>query len=147
MTPILTRPRPRPRPAPPRSRRDLAVGVIAAVSGVLVALVMPALRLPSYADAITVSNPHPWHVEVDVGRPDGSRWIGLGQIGRERTQTFRTVIDPGEEWTFRFAYGGTEQGRVVVSRTELERVGWTFTIPKEFAERMRAAGESPSTME
>lgn len=141
MTPILTRPR----PAPPRSRGDVAAAVVAAVAGIaLLLLVMPSLRLPSYVDAVSVSNPHVWHVEIDVGRPDGSRWIGLGRVGREKTQTFQSVIDPGDEWMFRFAYGGIGRGDVVVSRAELERAGWKLTVPEEFAERMRAAGVSPS---
>ena len=141
MTPILTRPR----PAPPRSRRDMAVAVIAAVVGVaLLLLVMPALRLPSYVDAVSISNPHLWHVEVDVGRPDGSRWIGLGHVGRETTRTFRSVIDPGDQWVFRFAYAGIDQGEVVVSRVDLKQAGWKVIIPDDFAERMRAAGETPT---
>jgi hypothetical protein len=141
MTPILTRPR----PAPPRSRGDVAAAVVAGVAGIaLLLFVMPSLRLPSYVDAISVSNPHVWHVEIDVGRPDGSRWIGLGRVGREETQTFQSVIDPGDEWMFRFEYGGIGRGDVVVNRTELERAGWKLTVPEEFAERMRAAGESPS---
>lgn len=144
MTPLLTRPR----PAAARSRSDVAAIVVAAVVGIaLLRLVLPALRLPAYADAVTISNPHVWHAEVDVGRPDGSRWIGLGHVGREATRTFRSVIDPGEEWMFRFAYGGTVRSQVVVSRAELERAGWKLTIPDEFAERMRAAGETPTASE
>lgn len=144
MTPVLTKPR----SAPPRSRGDRVVAVVAAVAAVaLLSLVIPALRLPPYVDSVTVSNPHVWHAEVDVGRPDGSRWIGLGHVGRENTVTFRSVIDAGDEWTFRFAYGGTEQGQLVVSRAELERSKWTVTIPDTFAARMRAAGESPAARE
>jgi hypothetical protein len=141
MTPLLTRSR----PAPPRSRGDVVVALVAAVAGVaLLVLITPALRLPSYVDAVSVSNPHLWHAEVDVGRPDGSRWIGLGHVGREETHAFRSVIDPGDEWAFRFACGGIGRGEVVVSRAELERAGWKLAIPDEFAEQMRAAGESPS---
>jgi hypothetical protein len=119
--------------------------VVAAVAGIaLLLLIVPALRLPSYVDGISISNPHLWHVEVDVGRPDGSRLIGLGHVGREATRTFHSVIDPGDEWVFRFAYGGIDRGQVVVSRAELERGGWKVTVPDEFAERMRSAGELPS---
>ena len=143
MTPMLTKPR----PAPPRSRSDVLVAVVAVVGVALLSLIIPALRLPSHVDSITVSNPHVWHAEVDVGRPDGSRWIGLGHVGRENTVTFHSVVDPGDEWAFRFAYGGIEQGQLVISRAELERSKWTVTIPDTFAERMRAAGESPTAWE
>lgn len=141
MTPILTRPR----PAPSRSRSNVVVAVVAAMAGIaLLMLVTPALRVPSSVDAVTISNPHLWQVEVDVGRPDGSRWIGLGHVGRETTRTFESVIDPGDQWGFRFAYAGIDQGQIVVSRAELKRAGWKVTIPDDFAVRMRAAGESPS---
>ena len=141
MTPVLTKPR----PAPPRSRGDLVVAVVAAVvAAALFAVVIPTLRLPPFVDSVTVSNPHVWHVEVEVGRPDGSRWIGLGHVGRGNTVTFRSVIDPGDEWAFRFAYGGIEQAQLVISRAELERSKWAVTIPDTFAERMRATGESPT---
>jgi hypothetical protein len=145
MTPLLTRPR----PAPPRNRGDVVAAVVATVVGValLLVVIMPALRLPSSVDTVSISNPHVWHTEVDVGRPDGSRWIGLGHVARETTRPFRSVIDLGDEWVFRFAYGGIEQGQVVISRVELERAGWKVTIPDEFAERMRAAGESPTARE
>lgn len=141
MTPILTRPR----PAPPRHRGDVVVAVVAAGLDValLFAVVMPALRLPSFVHAVTISNPHVWHAVVDVGRPDGSRWIGLGQAPRETTLTFQDVIDPGEEWVFRFAYRGIVQAQVAVSRVELQRAGWKV-IPNEFGERIRAASEPPS---
>lgn len=141
MTPVLTKPR----SAPSRSQGDLVVTVVAAVvAAALFAVVIPTLRLPPFVDSVTVSNPQVWHVEVEVGRPDGSRWIGLGHVGREKTVTFRSVIDTGDEWAFRFAYGGNEQGQLVISRAELERSKWTVTIPDTFAERMRAAGESPT---
>jgi hypothetical protein len=57
------------------------------------------------------------------------------------------VIDAGEQWAFRFAYGGTEQGQLVISRAELERSKWKVAVPDTFAERLRAAGESPTAWE
>jgi hypothetical protein len=54
------------------------------------------------------------------------------------------VIDQGEQWVFRFTYGGVDGGELVVPRTELEASGWKVTVPQQFAERMRAAGVGPS---
>jgi hypothetical protein len=144
MTPVLTRPR----PAPPRSRADILTVIVATVAGLALLLVVSsALRLPPFVDAITISNPHEWHVEVKVDGADRSSWIGLGGVGRARTHTYRSVIDSGKEWVFRFSYGGIDGGELVRSRAELEGGGWKVTVPAEFAHRMRAAGVSPSVPE
>jgi hypothetical protein len=141
MTPLLTKPK----PAPHRSRGDLVVAALIGVIGV--ALLVPGisvLRLPPSVEAVTVVNPHPWGAEVDVGRPDESRWIGLGYVGRDSASTFYDVIDPGDEWAFRFFYAGIEEARVVVSRAELEQSKWNVRTPDDFAQRLRTAGEPPS---
>lgn len=144
MTPVLTRPR----PAPPRSRGEILTVVVAAVGGLaLLLVVFSALRLPPFVDAITISNPHEWHVEVEVDGPDRSSWIGLGGVGRATTHTYRSVIDSGKEWMFRFSYGGRDGGELTLSRAELERGGWKVTVPDEFVRRMRAAGVPPSQPE
>jgi hypothetical protein len=144
MTPLLTRPT----PAPPRSRADLFVAAVLGVIGVASLLpILAALRLPAYVETVTVTNPHPWHVEVDVGPPDGSRWIGLGHVPRESTSSYADVIDAGDEWTFRFTHGGIEHGRVTVRSSELERSKWNVTTPDALAERLRTAGELPSAPE
>lgn len=134
----------RPRPAPLR-RGDILTVVVATVGGLaLLLVVFSALRLPPFVDAVTISNPHEWNVELDVGGSDRSTWIGLGSVGRETTRTYRSVIDSGNEWVFRFSYGGIDGGEMVLSRAELERGGWKITVPDEFAQRMRAAGVPPS---
>lgn len=141
MTPVLARPR----PAPPRSRGEILTVVLAAAGGIaILILLLPALRLPAFVDAVTISNPHQWNAEVDADGPDRSRWIGLGTVPREGSITIHGVIDQGTEWVFRFAYGGSDGGELVVSRVELERNGWKITIPDDFAQRMRAAGIGPS---
>jgi hypothetical protein len=142
MTPLLTHPE----QAPPRSRVGVAAAaVVAAAGGVaLFFLLTPILRSPPSVDAVTISNPHPWHVEVEVGPPDGSRWIGLGHVGREQTRTFGGVLDAGGQWVFHFAYVGIESVSVTVPRVELERAAWTVRVPDEFAARLRAAGVSPT---
>lgn len=141
MTPVLTRPR----PAPLRSRGDIVTAMVAVAGGIaLLMLIVPTVRLPSFVDAVTISNPHPWHVEIDVDGPDRSGWIGLGGQGRETTQTYQSVIDHGTEWVFRFTHGGIARGELVLSRAQLDEAGWKVTVPEEFAQRLRASGELPS---
>ena len=125
-----------PRRAPLR-RGDILTVVVATIGGLgLLLVVFSAVRLPPFVDAVTISNPHEWNVEVDVG--------GSGSVGRETTHTYRSVIDSGNEWVFRFSYGGIDGGELVFSRAELERQGWKVIVPDEFARQMRAAGAAPS---
>jgi hypothetical protein len=142
MSPVATRPR----PAPSQSRRNLDMALIAAAVAVLALLVvMPATRLPSFVDRVTIVNPHPWSVHVDVTGDGRDGRVALAGVGPERTRTVTAVIDHGETWIFEFAYGGADGGELVVNRAELEDAGWRITVPEEFAARMRAAGMEPST--
>ena len=135
----------RPRPAPLRRKGDLGTVVIAAVVAALALLVVaPAIRAPAFVDRVTVVNPHPWRVEVDVTGSQRAGVVGLVSMGRERTQILEDVMDQGPSWVFRFSYGGVDGGALVVSRAALEQARWTITVPEEFAARMREAGMGPS---
>lgn len=142
MTPILTDAP----PAPARNRRSLAFAAVAATisAAALFYLLGPFLRVPQSVDALTVSNPYRWHSEVDVGPPDGSRWVGLGRVSRESSRTFADVIDPGDQWVFRFAYSGINTVELAISRSELEAAGWKVTVPEDFSARLEAIRESAS---
>jgi hypothetical protein len=141
MTPVLTRPR----PAPPQHRGHLATLLLAAAVGAVAILVAgPATRLPSFVDRVTVVNPHPWDVEVDVTGSADDGAVGLASLDRESARTIPAVVDQGDSWVFRFAYGGVEGSELGVSRAELQRAGWKVTVPDTFAARMRAAGLPPS---
>jgi hypothetical protein len=107
----------------------------------------PALKTPPTVGGVTIANPYVWHVEVAVGPPDGSRWIGLGHVGREQSRTFDDVIDAGHQWVFRFAHPGIETVSLVLSRRDLEHSRWTVSVPDEFARRLRAVHEAPSAFE
>lgn len=103
------------------------------------AVAVPAMRLPAHVDRLTVDNPHPWAINLDVTDADGSRWLGVGTVEREQEQTFPSVLDQGDEWTIRFSYSGVH---VDVSMTgfQLEQRGWHVTVPDELAGQLRAAG-------
>ena len=122
----------------------MTLAIAAAVVVAMVALLWPGGRLPSYVDAITVVNPHQWDAEADVTGAGRDGWFGMGSVERTDSHTFEQVIDQGEQWVFRFTYGGVDGGELVVPRTELEASGWKVTVPEQFAERMRAAGVGPS---
>jgi hypothetical protein len=118
--------------------------ITGAVVVAIVALVWPGSRLPSYVDDITVVNPHPWDVGVDVTGAERDGWLGMGTVDRTASHAFGQVIDQGEQWVFRFTYSGVDGGELVVTRNELEASDWKVTVPELFAERMRASGLGPS---
>jgi len=120
----------------------LAIAAVVVVA--IVALLLPGSRLPSYVDAITVVNPHQWDAEAEATGTERDGWLGMGMVDRNASRRFEQVIDQGEQWVFRFTYGGVDGGELVVPRTELEASGWKVTVPQQFAERMRAAGVGPS---
>ncbi len=141
MTSVLTRQPPRPSTGPV----SIAVLVIGAAAVAAVsALLLSSLRTPSRVAELTIENPHEWNVRVDVTESARNGWLGVGDLDRRSTQTFYDVIDQGEQWVFRFAYGGVGGGEVVVDRARLEQDGWKLAVPQDFAERMRQARMEPS---
>ena len=141
MSPVATRPP----PAPPQNKGGLDTVVIAVLTTVFALLVvLPATRSPAFIDRVTVVNPQPWSVEVDVTGEERDGVVGIASVGREQSQTVEEVLDQGRSWVFRFSYGGADGGELVIARAQLERAGWKVTVPEEFAARMRAAGMGPS---
>jgi len=141
MTPTLTRPR----PVPLRKAGGNLLLAAAVGSVLLVAAVMaPAQQLPSFADRLTVVNPTPYHVEIDVRGPGDRSWFSLGGFGRESTRTSYEVIDQGRQWLFRFTSAGQGAGDLVMTRDELRANRWRLTIPDSVADLLAASGRSPS---
>ena len=141
MTPTLTRRRPVPlRKAGGNLLIAAGVGAVA-----VVALAMaPAQRLPSFVDRVTVTNPTPYHVEVDVRGAGDRSWLALGGFPAESTRTSYEVIDSGREWVLRFSAGGRNAGELTVTRAELEANRWRVQIPPVVADRLEAEGLTTS---
>jgi len=116
----------------------IGTGATVAVAALIVAVAVPALGVPAHVDEVTVDNPHPWAVVVDVTDADRDAWLALGGVRRNREQGFGEVLDQGDEWTFRFTYAG-EQATVTVSGADLERADWRVSVPDELGERLGAA--------
>ncbi len=141
MNPVLTNPR-------SQSSRLGGVGeflmVVALAAGVIFALIGLGLDdMPTYRQ-LTVENPAPYIINVDVTSAERDGWLHVGIVRREGRQTFEGLADPGDQWAFRFSYGGAAVGELSVSRDQLAREGWTITVPAEAAERLRHAGVSES---
>jgi hypothetical protein len=138
-----------PRSSPVRNPRPtvvIAIGLIAVVFGLLF-LAQRLTPSPTLVDRVTIVNPTPYHLEVDVTGAGRSHGVGLGAIGREQTRSFEDVIDQGREWIFRFTSGAADGGEVRIAREQLEHDRWRCTVPADVAQRLRTAGVPPSPHE
>ncbi|MGH9181600.1 MAG: hypothetical protein ACRDY5_07790 [Acidimicrobiales bacterium] len=128
---------------PHRPRSPAATGIVDTVALGLVLLAMmaltaPALRVPPHVDRVTVNNPHPWNVSVELVDVDGRRRLALGPFGSASDQSFLEVLDQGVEWVFRFSSAG-RSADVHRAGRQLEDAGWRVTVPESLAADLRAA--------
>jgi hypothetical protein len=126
-------------------RKDLIGMVVTAGLWVAaMAVVTPLLRIPAHVDQVIIDNPSAWAVDVHATDENAEGWVAIGVVEREDEQTFRGVLDQGDIWIFRFAYGG-QFAETQLTRTELEQDNWRVTVPDQLVTRLRAAGvpESP----
>jgi hypothetical protein len=121
-----------------------ATGVV--VRGLLTLALTAAFgcsRPVTYVDRVVIVNPTPYDVNVVVGPGDRSAWLAVGTARHDAETPFEEVVDQGETWVVRFAYGGEVGGEVSVRRAELARNGWRITVPPDVAERLRGRSVVP----
>lgn len=135
------------RPAPPVRRPVvlglLALAVVAAAVGIGVGSIT---RGSGFVDRITIDNPTLYNLQVDVGKPDGGRVLGVGTVPREGSRQFEQVVDQGARWVFRLSFGGEEVAEIVVPRPQLEEDGWKIAVPSDVGRQLADAGHPPSAL-
>ena len=117
--------------------------VVAALAILLTIIVMPALRVGEFVDAVRVVNPGEFNVTVDVASSPNDGWMRVGTAINRHTLTTQEVYDIGATWYFRFStpYGETQ---VRMTRSDLERRNWSARVPDAFTEELHHAGAVPS---
>jgi hypothetical protein len=138
---VLTPPRP---PSARLASAAIVLVVVAATVGVLFALARIDPGESTAYRRLTVDNPSPYNVNIEVAGTDRAGWLDVGSFRREERRTVEEVADQGREWVFRFSYGGVDAGELVLSRDRLARDGWNITVPSAVAERLRDAGVGES---
>lgn len=99
----------------------------------------------SYVERITIVNPSDYSVLVDVKGADDTSWLPLGIANRNSESLNEQVIDMGEgNWIFRFRYLGEDLGEDTVSKSQLEKQRWQYTIPERVGELLKEKGYEPS---
>jgi len=139
---VLTPPR---SPSVGRPRRAAAIAVAAVVTAAALFVVAQRLaRSPSTVERVTIVNPTPYDLEVELSGTGRANGLTLGAVGREQTKVIEDVLDQGSEWTFTFRKGHDDAGRLTVPRAQLAADHWQLTVPSSVADRLAASGSQPS---
>ncbi|MDQ6927873.1 MAG: hypothetical protein M3159_04330, partial [Actinomycetota bacterium] len=67
-----------------RSREAIGTVVAGAAVVILVLAVVPFLRGPVFVRRLTIANPTAYEVNVEISGSQGSGWLDLGTVPRER---------------------------------------------------------------
>jgi hypothetical protein len=140
---VTPRTRTQPRSTPLRTPRP-AAGLSLAIALLVGLRLAPALEVGPFIPRLTVDNPTPFAVNLQVAGPPGQGSSDVGTVGRETQDVVEQVLDAGDRWVFRFSYGGVDAGEVELSRAVLRAAGWRLSVPPEVAGRLAAAGLTPS---
>jgi hypothetical protein len=144
MSPVLS-PAP-PQAAPTRVGRNVVALLVGGLVAVAVILgVSSALEGPALVDRVTIDNPTPYPLEVEVGGLDGGGRLALGPVASGERHAFASVVDQGDRWVVHVTSARSDGGEIVLSRNDLERNDWVITISDEVGAKLGAAGATPRT--
>jgi len=114
----------------------LALALIFAVSS--------TLRSPATVDRLTIRNPTPYAVDVDVTNAGHGGWLSLGPVSSGERHDFGSVIDQGDRWVVHVTSAGAEGGEFVVRGSDLQRGGWVITLPDSVGSTLTRNGAVPA---
>lgn len=117
-------------------RRALAFFALALALGV-------ACGRGSQIDRLVVENESGYPLQIEVSDAEGETWLPVGVVPPDAEKIVRRVADRGETWVFRFSYGGTEAGRLRLSRQELLEADWHVRVPEGVGEKLQEQGAGP----
>jgi hypothetical protein len=117
-------------------------GGLAVVIALVAVLAAGAMRGPKFVSDVTIDNPSPYVVSVDVAPANSSEWTQLTAISPDTTTSVSQVVDQGGTWVFRVSSAGADGGVFTVSRADLAQSGWKVAIPASIIARLRAENVS-----
>jgi hypothetical protein len=112
--------------------------VVAAVFALLCGGLL--LHDPARLPALTIDNPSPYDVKVDVSGDNGSTWTVLTTARQNCAAMVESPIDRGDTWLFRLRAQGLVSREITVDRSDLERANWHFAVPRDIAQQWEASG-------
>lgn len=123
-----------------RRRVDRELVLVAAAAVVAVLLGWAVTRPAAKVDRLTVENPTPWELTVELGTGEPGEWTTLAVVPPGDSRTVRDVLEQGGTWALRFGVAGRDSEVVRVSRSDLRGDGWKVTVPRSAAEAFRDQG-------
>lgn len=127
-----------------RRRVDRELLLVAVAAAVAVAAGWTVTRPAEKVERLTVDNPTPWELTVQVGPRPPDAWTTLGVVPAQGSWTVEDVLDQGDSWVVRFAVAGRESEPVRVSRADLRRDGWRVAVPRQVAQSFRSLEVPPT---
>jgi hypothetical protein len=108
----------------------------------LVALLCGTLLIddPARLPALTIDNPTPYDVKVDVSGDNGSSWTVLTTARQNCAATVESPVDRGDRWLFRMRAQGLVASEIAVGRSDIERLNWRTAVPADLAQQWEASG-------
>lgn len=103
---------------------------------------LPTCDAAGVVERVVLINEIDYSANVDV-RGDGDAWLGLTTVPAHQTREVQQVVDQGDRWTFRFAYGPHEGVEVELTRDELVDAEWQVEVPAELEVNLREEGVLP----
>jgi hypothetical protein len=112
--------------------------------GVLTLLLAACSLQPRTVERVTVVNPTPYSLDVQVTGIDRDGWRPVAIVQGGGDADSLGLVDLGDVWIFRFLHAGDPVGELRLARADLERNDWRVEVPGEVEDRLRALGEPPS---
>lgn len=122
--------------APRRTHLPLPLVLLVVVAAALSFGMTLALRGPDTVASVTLENPAPIALNVNVHSGNGGGALVLGTVPAQGSATHLDVLDQGDNWVFTFSAGGVDGGTVRVTRAKLAADGWRLEVPEAVVSRI-----------
>jgi hypothetical protein len=143
MSPRATLDRPAAQPESP-ARTGAALRVILVAAAIAAVLTLVSLvPTPSFVSRITYENRSPYDLDVEVATSPHGAWMSTGEATRSSRTDAEQVFDLGDRWWFRYSAQGRSSRPFELTRTQLERSGWTVVVPTVVARDFETRGVPP----
>jgi hypothetical protein len=125
-----------------RLRERLQTNGAAIIVATVFALLCGSLLVddPGRIAALTIDNPTPYDIRVDVRGDEADGWTVLTSARQHCAAFVESSIDHGERWVFRLRAQDRATAEIAVSRSDLERANWHFAVPATVAQQWEAGG-------